>query len=320
LIELLVVIAIVAVLLGLLLPAVQKVRESAARTRCCNNLRQLALASHNYSDGNGGRLPFLTDTTPGTPTGAHLQSVFFALLPYLEQDNVYRMFTRSDPTSYNRDSATNPGATSHVIALYLCPSDPSNPGNATTTAFARAEPTPPPPFLPSFTGRYAATSYAANGMLLRSNTALLPASFSDGVTHTILFAERYQVCGDGGILWGFGSNGKPSPSFAFLPLTPGSSTGQFAPDVPLRLDGAGRVFGKVGQDAPGPGTATRPVPFQVRPGTRECDPSIPQTGHVGAMQVALGDGSVRGLGDTMSQRTFWSAVTPAGGEVLGKDW
>jgi type II secretory pathway pseudopilin PulG len=321
LIELLVVLAIVVLLLGLLLPAVQKVREAAARTRCCNNLRQLALGCHGYSDAHGGRLPFLTDTTPGTPTAAHLQSLFFALLPHIEQDNVYRLFNKSDPSSYNRDSASNPGAASHIIPVFRCPADPSNPGDSTVIAYATVVPPPAPPFQGTYTGRYACTSYAANGMLFRSNAACFPTAFVDGTSYTLMFAERYQVCGGGGSLWAYGSNGPPSPSFAFLPLQLiGPSTGQFAPDVPLRLDGAGRVYGKVGLATPGPGTATRPVPFQVAPGSSACDPSIPQTGHPASMQVALGDGSVRGVVGSMSQRTFWAAVTPAGGETLGTDW
>src|SRR5262249_16799163 len=127
LIELLVVIAIIAVLIGLLLPAVQKVREAAARIQCANNLKQIALAVHNYSDTNGGRMPFLTDTTPGTLTRAHLASLFYMILPHVEQDNLYRAFNRADPPSYNRDSATNPGVTSRVLSLFVCPSDPTNP-------------------------------------------------------------------------------------------------------------------------------------------------------------------------------------------------
>src|SRR3954471_546150 len=95
LIELLVVIAIIAILIGLLLPAVQKVREAAARSKSSNNLKQLALATHNYNDAVG-KLPPLTDvgTSPPAPTGRGLQSLFFNILPYVEQDNVYRVFNK----------------------------------------------------------------------------------------------------------------------------------------------------------------------------------------------------------------------------------
>src|SRR5262245_49216124 len=92
LIELLVVIAIIAILIGLLLPAVQKVREAAARTENSNKLKQLALASHNYHDQKRRMPPYYASAQAyyGTITNAETGSWPFALLPYVEQDNVYR--------------------------------------------------------------------------------------------------------------------------------------------------------------------------------------------------------------------------------------
>src|SRR3954454_5650209 len=98
LIELLVVIAIIAILIGLLLPAVQKVREAAARSKSSNNIKQIVLATHNYNDAYGGKLPPMVDVgtnnvpNMGATGGAGYQSIFFNILPYIEQDNIYRFY------------------------------------------------------------------------------------------------------------------------------------------------------------------------------------------------------------------------------------
>ncbi|HZT82743.1 MAG TPA: DUF1559 domain-containing protein [Gemmataceae bacterium] len=148
LIELLVVIAIIAILIGLLVPAVQKVRQAAARIQSSNNLKQMALATHNYNDANSGKLP----TLPG--------GLFFQLLPFIEQDNVYNQ-------GYANVAANPP-----TIKTYLSPADSS--ANASSAGL---------------------TSYAANGLLFGQPGIGLPQTFSDGTSNTILFGERYQNCG-----------------------------------------------------------------------------------------------------------------------------
>jgi prepilin-type N-terminal cleavage/methylation domain-containing protein/prepilin-type processing-associated H-X9-DG protein len=126
LIELLVVIAIIAILIGLLLPAVQKVREAAARASCQNNLKQISLAAHDYDSANGHLPPGLNwDAT--TNLGSKI-GVLVYLLPYIEQDNIYRTFPIAifDPSSprwwtYSQILNTN-GVYAHVKS-FECPAD-----------------------------------------------------------------------------------------------------------------------------------------------------------------------------------------------------
>src|SRR5262245_10191920 len=142
LIELLVVIAIIAILIGLLLPAVQKIREAANRMKCQNNLKQQALACHNCNDTNG-RMP----PQSATFGGAYYAPLYFHLLPYIEQDNTYKMAVWQDYTGCVGCPPPKPGTTVNVgviwpvwrsvnvgnftwlrqtrIPPYQCPSDPS---------------------------------------------------------------------------------------------------------------------------------------------------------------------------------------------------
>ena len=135
LIELLVVIAIIAILIGLLLPAVQKVREAAARMQCTNNLKQISLSLHSYHDANQG-FPFGKGPSySGSPAYARW-SVHSQLLPYIEQDNLYKSidFTRPPETpgmegvinfmpAYQNPARENAAACRTKVNVFICPSD-----------------------------------------------------------------------------------------------------------------------------------------------------------------------------------------------------
>jgi prepilin-type N-terminal cleavage/methylation domain-containing protein/prepilin-type processing-associated H-X9-DG protein len=199
LIELLVVIAIIAILIGLLLPAVQKVRAAAARSKCQNNLKQLALAAHNYH-GVYGRFP------PGVyqlnfPTAPKFRGVtlFVYLAPYIEADNLTKDWDLVDPLNNTQLPAPGPTArTATVVSILLCPADVINGPNPVDGGSNRW---------------YALTSYGGNGgsrsydpaaaandgiffvigpgsQTAPNGKAIRMADVFDGLSTTALFGER----------------------------------------------------------------------------------------------------------------------------------
>src|SRR5262249_40252288 len=120
LIELLVVIAIIAVLIGLLLPAVQKVRDAAARAKCQNNLKQIALANRNYETTNKHLLPGVSRT------GCCWGTWMIPILPYVEQDNLFKIYVNfggNDTTGPRYGSGVNVQVSTKLVSTFLCPSD-----------------------------------------------------------------------------------------------------------------------------------------------------------------------------------------------------
>jgi prepilin-type N-terminal cleavage/methylation domain-containing protein/prepilin-type processing-associated H-X9-DG protein len=303
LIELLVVVAIIGILIGLLLPAVQKVREAANRIKCANNLKQIALAAHHYHDAigkcpTGARLPV---DAGGVPTGG--TNWWVELLPYFEQGNLYARWDLDD----NRKNVVpdRNAARAQVIRLLLCPSDAlpepvaefsaANGAGAPTWAF----------------GFYGLSSYGGNAGRRSAHASRITrdgiffidslvgiADVTDGSSNTLLFGERYHR----------------DPMFDSLqPLVwPGIS--HFA-QVGRWADVAdARVMAQVTLSAP-----VR-INYQV---PAEGDFNALQdrigafgSGHPGGANFALADGSVRFLRDSTPQSMLVALSTRAGEEVV----
>jgi prepilin-type N-terminal cleavage/methylation domain-containing protein len=291
LIELLVVIAIIAILIGLLLPAVQKVREAAARMSCSNNLKQISLATIHCADAHGGKLPPSVGLYPGNGGPSAGQSnggLFLHILPYIEQQNLFNSSSIPNDTLPPGDGRNGPNQTysqwtpqvqQSRVKTYICPSDQTQADNL---------------------GGY--SSYGQNGRIFRhnyrwGNVGLLnfPSNIQDGTSNTIFFTEKLARCDNTG-------------------LGGGPYINNFWPDW-------GPIIGS--PDCPGgfcPPTGPANV-FQPQPvGTpAKCVDWRASGPHTAGINVGLGDGSVRFVSNGVDPNMWWYALTPAGGEVLS-DW
>jgi prepilin-type N-terminal cleavage/methylation domain-containing protein/prepilin-type processing-associated H-X9-DG protein len=339
LIELLVVIAIIAVLIGLLLPAVQKVREAGNRIKCTNFLKQMALAVHNYHDAFGlfpfGKGPDYRTIVPGAPVYPRW-SPHALMLPYLEQDNLYKSIDFNFPPetpgmegpvinfmpAWQNPNRVNAAASRTVVPVFLCPSDraPSGdwPGqnnylaNLGTTFLCDLSESLPSTIAPGErpTGPFYYLSKSRMADIL------------DGTSQTVLFSEKIR------------GNGTPNPRsdmFIMTNTTTLDATHQTcqgmnpATATPLTSkQGNSWVMGEMCCTSYNhvslPNTSTcAGIGFPGNMANMAMDVP-PSSYHPGGVNVAMGDGSVRFIRNNIDLPGWRALGTVRGGEVVPGDF
>jgi prepilin-type N-terminal cleavage/methylation domain-containing protein len=303
LIELLVVIAIIAILIGLLLPAVQKVREAASRMSCQNNLKQMGLAVMNFESSNGV-VPAARwrAAGPGNPAGRHVgwRSL---ILPFVEQDNLRNLYN----LNIHWWEGTNlSSAAVFDVKLYQCPSTPSR----AKTTFLAAN----PPFRSAITvpQGIAVTDYEA---IMGVQTIINPTIYTGEARRSMMFensAQRITDCTDGTSNTILVLEAAARPVVYRLgvvqpAITNNQGQGWIDSDSAFSLDGA---------SASGVQEGCGPANGCTFPMNKKND-NEPYSFHSGGVSCVFGDGSVKFIRESVSLATFSALCTRAAGEVVG---
>ena len=294
LIELLVVIAIIAVLIGLLLPAVQVVREAASRTRCSNQLRQLGIGLHNYESVNG----YMPSSGQGTnyatspaSVAFELHSTYTMLLPYIEQDNVYRRF---DLTKAYNATPGNQAAAKTVLTILICPSNPLRPDPKDSQGYGCTD------YAPVYyvdidpaTGDRNKLTRADGGLILGKQSIL---SITDGTSNTIAIGEDV---------------GRNETMTMEYPDPLGGMRQLYRWSEPDCAIGISKGINNNRSPTGGPASC----PWK----NNNCGPNEELFSfHPGGAHVVFCDGHVAFLRESMDARTLRKLVTRAGGEVASE--
>jgi len=334
LIELLVVIAIIAILIGLLLPAVQKVREAAARAQSSNNLKQIGIAIHACHDAHG-KLPTTRSTFPNVePNSGNwgvasqkpswMGTMHYHLLPYIEQDNVHK-------NTYGNSwrDTPNGGKSDTVIKTYISPRDPTLQGSGLAQEW----------------GNRGQASYHANWHAFGGGwgedwqiggKARIPANFPDGTSQVIAFVERYARCGPGtsgdwnayryaSRIWAEDSDGSCFACPGPVSENYGNVGAYESPAWWMSISGLASYADPNAPPADYPidrttGNSRYMTAIQPAPSVAQCDPSRLQAMSANVMLVGMMDGSVRNVNPGVSTTTLARVFTPNDGFVVGSDW
>ncbi len=328
LIELLVVIAIIAVLIGLLLPAVQKVREAAAKTQSRNNLKQQSLAVVNFESAYNVTPPIFGQVNRTGATG----SIYYHLLPYLEQSALYDLgpdASRSYPVKVLQHPADPTQTGDGVFELPLAaPAWDASTGTAN----------PYPAWANTNNTRWGLSSYGANWQLFGDQGATI-SKMRDGLSNTIVFNEKYAVVrrpsGNpmyGATLWGYGVDPRTIPN----DFTPVLGIGQYPGNAqwanglnPASLYVNGywprTAFVNRGGTVPTEWTGTDPwmcrcmLRPEFAPPIDNVHPLKSQGISASGIHVAFADGSVRFVSSSVSHPAWSAGETPANGEIISPD-